>query len=184
VSKRCLVRASRPFALWLLVVLAGCGGGSPRRSRGDHSGQVRAASALVGATRVEVYRIDGREDPKTSKPLAPGDPNIDGYAILHRGEDRGEDFAARLAEVFSDEATYSDDHLACFWPGVAFCVHKGDERVDVVICLRCQNFYLGPPRGDERMLVTGSFAGTPGRQRLIRLAKDALPDDPDIQALE
>ena len=45
----------------------------------------------------------------------------------------------------------------------------------MVICFFCSNLYLGPP-SDERVRETASFTGRPAEKRLIRLAKEALPD--------
>ena len=166
----------RLLALIPLMLALGCGSSKAHLDS-------RTAGILAGATKVEVYRIDGRDDPPDPTPIKPGDPTVGGYAILSRGPDQGADFTRRLADILTDETTYSDRFSKCFWPGVAFRVYQGDECVDMVICFRCHNFYLGPP-SDKRVMETASFASTPAVERIVRLAKDAFPDDPEIQALE
>jgi hypothetical protein len=165
----------RLLALGTLVVMLGCGPAKPHRD-------ARTRGILAGATRVEVFRIDGRNDPPDPTPIRPGDPTIGGYAIMGRGKDLGPEFARRLADVLLDDATYTDSQLACYWPGVAFRVHRGEEFVDVIICFKCGNLYVGPPT-DRKGLKVESFHRSPADRRLIELAKEALPDDREVQAI-
>jgi hypothetical protein len=130
-----------------------------------------------------VFRIDGKDGPPAATPRAPGDPTVGGFAILSRGEDQGQRFAARLADILLDDTTYSDRFAQCFWPGVTFRVYRGEECVDVIICFKCQNFYLGPPT-DRLVAETASFADSPAGPRLVRLAKEAFPQHKDIQGLK
>jgi hypothetical protein len=139
---------------------------------------------LVGATKVEVYRIDGGTTERMAKRVGPGEPNIDGYAIIDRGKDQTAEFVAALDGVLLDKRTYTEHFVKCYNPGVVFRFCKGDDRVDVVICFHCGNFYIGPPVTGEQVLENAAFHGSPNRARLVRLAKQALPDDKDIQALE
>jgi hypothetical protein len=91
-----------------------------------------------------------------------------------------------IADVLSDPDQYHRDDARCFMPGVAFRVwHEGayeGENIDVLICFFCDNVYCGSPNGPERK--TASFFGSPRRRDLVRLAKEAFPDDKDIQALK
>jgi hypothetical protein len=154
----------------------GCG---PGKSRLDD----RSAHIFAEATKVEAFRIDGGGPARKPKVTAPGDPVLDGYAILDRGKDQGPEFARKLAAILSDPSLDSTARAKCFWPGVAFRVWKGEECVDVLICFYCHNFYLGPP-SDKQVINTGHFTGSPAAPRLVRLVKEALPDDKDIQVLE
>jgi hypothetical protein len=153
----------------------GCGA---HKSRLDS----RTAGIFFGATKVEVFRIDGRDNVVKPTPMKPGDPAVGGYAILAHGTDQGSEFAAKLGGVLADEKTYTDVSAKCFWPGVAFRVWKGAESVDVIICFKCQNFYLGPPT-EQNVTENASFHGSSNASRLVRLAKEAFPDDKEIQAL-
>lgn len=166
----------RLLVLAALLLLLGCGSSKGRPDS-------RTTSILAGATRVEVFRIDGRNDPPDPTPINPGDPTVGGYAILARGKDQGREFAATLADTLGDGRTYTDRFAGCFWPGVAFRVWKGEQCVDMVICFKCGNFYLGPPT-DKRVMETASFMGTPNASRLVRLAKEAFPADEEVQALK
>ncbi|HTU88524.1 MAG TPA: hypothetical protein VMF69_00365 [Gemmataceae bacterium] len=158
------------------LLLLGCSAGKGRPDG-------RTAGILAGATKVEVFRIDGRNDPPDPTPIKPGDPTVGGYAILARGHDQRQEFAAKLRDILTDNKTYTNNFVNCFWPGVAFRVWKGEDSVDVIICFKCGNFYLGPPT-DKRVMETASFNGSPNTSRLVQLAKEAFPDDKEVQALE
>lgn len=160
----------------VFLILFGCSA-----NRGYPDG--RTAGILAGATKVEVFRIDGRNDPPDPTLIKPSDPTVGGYAILARGYDQGQEFAAKLRGILTDNKTYTDKHAKCFWPGVAFRVWKGEDSVDVIICFQCGNFYLGPP-ADKRVMENASFNGSPNRSRLVRLAKEAFPDDKEVQELK
>lgn len=166
---------SRPFAVLLLVVLPGCGRvPAPARA---------VQPVLTGATRVEVYRIDGGSTEAMPRAAGPGDAVVDGFVVLARGKDQGPVFAARLADVLLSGRTYTDRFVKCYAPGVAFRFYRGEERADAVVCFACGNLYLGPPSGG-RVSENATFSGSPAAGRLVRLAKEALPDDKDIQALD
>jgi hypothetical protein len=139
----------------------------------------RTRAILEGATRVEVFRLDGKNGPQ---PAAEGEERIGGFLVTARGKDQGKEFAGELADILADEKTYSRGGEACFWPGVAFRVWKGEECVEVLVCFLCDNFYCGPPAPGEG--VKGSFHGTPARARLVRLAQEAFPEDKEIQGLK
>lgn len=160
-----------------LLFLLGCGASKARLDN-------RSASILAGATKVEVFRIDGRgpNDPTRAPPIKPGDPTVDGYAILARGKDQSQEFATKLTEILTDPKTYTDNFVNCYWPGVAFRVWKGEDSVDILICFKCGNFYIGPPT-HERVMENASFRESPNTGRLVRLAKEAFPDDEEVQAL-
>lgn len=161
----------------VLVAVAGCGG-AKEKERFD--AQTRAV--LVGATRVEVFRIDGEDGPHDRKPKTPGEGRIGGFRVTAQGKEQGKEFASRLADILCDDKTYTRNFASCFWPGVAFRVRKGEEVVEVLICFTCGNLYVGPPTKVARENV--SFNGSPLRPRLVRLAKEAFPQDKEIQGLK
>jgi hypothetical protein len=160
----------RPLVMVLLVAPLGCG-----KTKSPLHPQTEAV--LTGATKVEVFRINGREDAPKSR----GKNGICGYPIISRGKDQGPEFAAKLADILTDGRSYSKTYAHCFEPGVVFRVWKGEEVIDVVICYKCDNFYCGPPV--KTALENGSFWHSPAKPRLVRLAKEAFPDDSEIQAL-
>lgn len=139
----------------------------------------RTADILRGATRVEVFRVSSGELDEKPKP---GDSTIGGYRVLSQGKDQDSDFAVKLANVLTDRKTYTNTWAACFNPGVAFRVWKGDSAVDIIICFHCSNFYFGPST-DSRPSDNASFNRSPNRRLLVQLAKEAFPDDKDIQKI-
>jgi hypothetical protein len=158
-----------------VVAFLGCGKGT---SRFDS----RTRAILAGATRVEVFRIDGNDTPGRLKPKQEGGRSIGGFRVLSQGADQAQPFAAKLADILLDNETYTETWAACYMPGVALRVWKDEDHADVLICFKCQNLYCGPPI--QRATENASFAGSPAESRLIRLAKEAFPDDEQIQALK
>jgi hypothetical protein len=138
----------------------------------------RTRALLAGATKVEVFRLAGRDD----HPKREGERRVGGHLVTAQGEDQGREFAEELAAVLRDEATYADRSTTWYSPEVAFRVRKGEEAFDVVVCFHCDNFYRGPPADQEE--PNASFRGSPRRADFVRLAKKAFPDDQEIQALK
>jgi hypothetical protein len=160
-------------ALLAIIAVSGCGGASNRLDS-------RSQSILNGATKVEVFRIDGAGLVEMNHKIT--DPrSIDGFRVINQQADRGREVAEKLASILSKKDSYSDDYYKCFWPGVAFRVWKDDDALDVLICFKCNNLYCGPPI--KSTFENASFLGTPARARLIELAKECFPEDHEIQAL-
>jgi hypothetical protein len=139
----------------------------------------KTIAVLAGATRVEVFRLgEAAGAPDQAKA-----ETLDGFPVAARGKEQGKEFAGNLTKVLLDEKTYSTTFAACFMPGVAFRVWKGEECVDVVVCFKCSNFYCGPKTTQAQ--ENACFADSPAAAAaLVRLAKEALPDDKEIQALK
>jgi hypothetical protein len=135
----------------------------------------RAISILRNADKVEVFRIDGRsEKPRLSEAAE----RIYGYPVKYKGKDQGKEFASELAGVLFHKRTYSMSGLiGCFFPGIVFRPWTGQESVTVVLCLECDQFLVV----DHSNKIP--FAGSPLRAYLVKLAKQAFPDDPEIQDL-
>jgi hypothetical protein len=171
IARRSTVPKWRLLAVALIVTLPGCG------RRASHlDGSTRAI--IAGATKVEVFRIDGNEQ----KAGTDGERRIGGFLVLTQEQDQGKEFAQRLAEVVLNEEAYTEESAKCFLPGVVFRAWKGPECVDVVICFKCDNFYCGSPK--PYVTENASFSGSPLRPQLVRLAKEAFPGDKEIQDLE
>src|SRR6516165_585542 len=159
-----------------LLMVVGCG--SSTKGLGSDTKAI-----LKGATKVEVFRIDaddGRAPQTTRK--ASGKGRVGRYSIVAQGEDQGPEFASKLARVLLDESAYSNAWAGCFWPGVAFRFWKGKQSIDMIICFTCDNLYCGP--ASEHAGENISFAGSTMRRQLVELAKEAFPDDTEVQALE
>ena len=133
---------------------------------------------LQGCTKVETFRIDAVVS------IERGKEYIGGYKIVGHGKDEGKDYAVRLTNVLFAETTYYGDSAKCFEPGVAFRVWCDKEWVDVVICFKCTNLAIFDGKGREIAEAHGGFGGTASEAALIKLAKEAFPDDKVIQALK
>jgi hypothetical protein len=136
---------------------------------------------VANATKVEVFRIDpmSRSDPDK---LKVAEKSIGGYQVTSQGNDQGNAFAIKLADILADEATYTDGMADCYNPGVVFRAWVNDQPYDAVICFKCSNFYFGPSTHLAKPIA--SFGDSPRRADLVRLAKEAFPDDTDIQKLK
>jgi len=166
----------RLIALASILLLVGCGRGKDRFDS-------PTKDILTNATKVEVFRIAGEEHPDQPLPAAEANKRIGGFRVIAQGPDLGNEFAYKLAEVLFDKTTWTEDFAKCFWPGIAFRIWKNNEAVDVLICFKCDNLYCGPS-SDKGVRENASFWHSPRRTDLLRLAKEAFPDDQEIQALE
>ena len=142
----------------------------------------RGIAILRGASRVETFRI---VDPELH-PEAGGPRTVERFPITDVGPQQGAPFAARLADAVLDGKDYFIS-LDC-WPdpGVAFRAWKGKESVTLAICYECDDLEVSvrDPRGVQVHHGGGSFHDPLGGPvGLVRLAKEAFPDDPSIQEL-
>jgi hypothetical protein len=136
---------------------------------------------LQNASRVEVFRISPEQSAK------PGE-GISGYPILATGKEKAKDFAGKLATVLLSENTYFGEQSRCFIPGVALRIWRPKEQdrdsVDVIICFKCSALHL--VYRDERKRdvkhIDGAFG--PDNRALLKLVKEAFPDDAEIQAIK
>jgi hypothetical protein len=144
----------------------------------------KTIAILQGATRIEIFRID----PDSSRP---GKDRIGGYVITATGKEKHKEFTAKLVEVLLADGTYFGRQAKCFDPGLAFRLWKDNESVEVVVCFHCTTLEVSAKDAKGRALddvdekKSGGFGGETGSYAmLVKLAKDAFPDDKDIQALK
>jgi len=145
----------------------------------------KVMAILSDADRVEVFRIDGYSQAGELR-HKPG-PRMGGFLVIGQGDDQGKEFARDLAAVLFKDQTYFDNPRdKCFWPGVAYRVWKDKQRVDVLMCFLCDNVALTAKDDDpgKEKWAGGSFLGTSSRSLLVKLAKRAFPDDPEIIELK
>jgi hypothetical protein len=139
-----------------------------------------AITVLQGATRVEPFRLSDER-------AGEGKPNVGKYAVTATGKEQGEAFAKRLAAVLLDERTYRfDSAKGCiFQPGVGYRIWKGDEAaVEVVICFTCDELIVHAPKAADGSVRGAMEDFDPARPALVKLAKEAFPDDKEIQGLK
>jgi hypothetical protein len=137
---------------------------------------------LAGATRVECFRIDPHgTDAGDGKPTG---KHIDGYPITVTAKEQGREFAAKLAAALQDEKSIFSPQARCFFPGVGFRIWSGKESVDVIVCYMCSGLRLVARDSDGKVLgrAGGGFSGN--WALFVQLAKEAFPDDAEIQKLD
>lgn len=179
-------------AVAIVACLTGCASNS-----GTPSSRVRgllgdqAVSVLSNANKVDVFRVQSGLD--ENRPIAvqkaeaatrPALGQVDVYAITARAPSQGTEFARRLAAIVLAETTYRWDVASgcIFQPGVAFRVFSGDSWCDVIICFHCGQLAIvvPQPQGPPRRI----FHDFADRAALVRLVKEALPNDAEIQGLD
>ena len=139
----------------------------------------RAAGTLSGATRVEVFRVS----PKRAEE---GEPDVGGYEITAGGKEQGQPFAKRLAGVLLDERTYRFDanKVGGFTPMVGLRVWKGDEAVEVLLSFATDELVVLSTNPADKSTRSAQEDFDAARGALVELAKEALPQDRDVQALD
>jgi hypothetical protein len=138
----------------------------------------KTIAILRGATKVDVFRISPNMAKKDEE------KQIGGYPITATGAEQKKEFAAKLAAVLLEEKTYFGQQARCFNPGVAFRLWKDKESVDVVICFACTDLRLVSRDADGKEIKSTSGAFGPDIQPLLKLAKEAFPDDKEIQGIK
>jgi hypothetical protein len=176
----------RLIPLAFLVLAIGCASDKPvaHRPKTREPGKrldARSIAIVSAATKVEVFRIDPMDGPHQRTPKLLGQNRIGGYLVTKQGTDPGADFIARLVDTLFDDSAYSDEFAKCYDPGVVYRVWKDDEALDVIICYRCHNAYIGPPteRANENVSLLGKRWSD-----LVDLAKQAFPNDPVFDELK
>ncbi len=139
----------------------------------------KAVGLFAGATKVEVFRVEGGGKGEKDK-------TVGGFRITATGKEQDAKFAAKVAAVVLNEKSYVwDAAKGCiFQPGVAFRVWKGDESVVVVICFSCDQVQIITADKDGKLSKPVWGETDPSRAALVKLAKAALPDDKEIQKLK
>jgi hypothetical protein len=138
----------------------------------------KATTILARATKVEAFRIKPEHTDKT------GDNYIAGYPITSRSKKLGEKFAQKMTKALFEEKTYEGEGAKCFDPGVAFRVWSGKEAVEVIICFRCTNFQVQVMGEKKDSDEVREFGFGPGLEPFLALAREAFPDDREIQGLK
>jgi hypothetical protein len=118
--------------------------------------------------RVEVERLNARNG---EGPIHPVLEPIGKPVVPSAG------WAARLRAVLGDSRNYRYPKPCAPHPGVGVQFISGPDQATLLICFECDMFSLAKP-GEFRWK---SF--DPARAELVKLAQEAFPRDPVIQAL-
>ena len=113
----------------------------------------------------------------------PGSNTIAGFPILATGKEQDQAFAARLTAILLGDDVTRNAKKCGFSPGVAYRLWKGDLAVEVLICFECDVLWphVVGERSDHPHLEWQDFDSV--RADLIKLAKEAFPDDKEILSL-
>lgn len=180
----CISKCGLVFAaIGMMLALSHPAGGVSTRVRQILGKET--VSIISRADRVEVFRFEpfsAQMMRKRRKEPDPGYPQLYGYAVIAAGKPQGRDFARSLAAAVLNDQTYAGGRKACaFDPGVGFRVWDRKREALVVLCFNCDMILLDKSvRNPQRKPVIGDFLNRPV---FVQMAKQALPDDPEIQAL-
>ncbi len=186
-------------ASWLCMVLASVSlGAPPVKKKGpppppapvtEPTPKMREAlgptvlGGLVNATKVQAFRVTdaGGLRPDPAKAIA--SDFVRGAAGLELDAPALE----ALRSVLYDEHSYrlGQDVAGCrFVPHLSFQFRAGLDTLEALVSFSCNQvlFVLGKPGG--RWVPQGTFDVKPARKQLLALARQALPQDRDIQQLK
>lgn len=139
----------------------------------------RAVGILKGAKRVECFRVF------PEKPNEPMGNECGAYPVTSTAKAQEEKFAARLVDILFDDKTYDFEKAKkCeFSPGVGYRLWNDKEWVDVTLCFSCDELEIShkPPGAKELSTAHEDFDAA--RAALVKLAKEAFPEDKEIQGL-
>jgi hypothetical protein len=95
-------------------------------------------------------------------------------------------FGHRLAAVFFNEKTYdfASAKGCLFDPGVIFRVWNGSQYLDLILCFQCNEFKFRLTDESGKELRQGGEDFDRSRAALLALAKEAFPNDREIQSLK
>ena len=173
----------------------GSGAAAPPRQVGTFLGD-KAVRILSAPTRVQTFRLVSLDERRGGVPTA--DSSISATtspatapAQLHQwpvsgtGPDQDAAFGARVAAALFNPRSYQfNSAKGCiFDPGVLFRVWSGSEYADMAVCFACDEFQLILPEADGKTRKVGEDFDD-NRPAFVRLAKEAFPNDPQIQGLQ
>ena len=136
----------------------------------------KTVRVLKAADRVEVFRIKSQRDPAAQN-------TIGGFPIISAGREQGADFRHQLAHVLLADSSYEWNMAkgCTFDPGVAYRVWSGSDSIVVLDCFNCDEVgFIADEKAPGTMVIHDA---DPGRPQLLKLAKEALPQDAAIQSL-
>ena len=115
-----------------------------------------------------------RVDPETIIPTK--DHSIGKFTIIAQGPRLDREAARALAKILQGKEIRQSIKKCGFHPGVAFqIVDAKGNSVDTLFCFLCDVMQLGGSDWQDFDLARG---------KVLRLAKRAFPDDPEIQGLK
>ena len=143
-------------------------------------GGERPVGIIAGVMKVEVFRVN------PEKPTEPMGKECGGYPIISTGKEQTRAFGLKIAAIVFDEKTYDwEKAKKCkFEPGVGFRLWREKDWVDIVLCFHCDELEIStiPPGERERKTAHEDFDAA--RAALVKLCKEAFPDDKEIQGLK
>ena len=172
-----------PAILLAALVVLGIAGvvQKPHHEMGD-----RAVSILSNATRVETFRLDDSREKDEGEPKegTSGDEIAD-YPLKSQGHTLGPAFAAKLSQALTNPRTFiGPNDVTCeINPGVAFRAWRGQECVEVIICFHCQQMLITTKDAKGLEVHSAYTEITWTRAKFLALAREAFPNDKEIQSL-
>ena len=176
-------RKTRGIALGALAIAIAGGAyvfwpaptGSPAKLARKLGGD-QVVAVIRTAVSIESFRVTDTSRRTSSQPPIRG-----GYIVVDGPVIPSAPLANELSTALLDPKTYKWDGSvkACiFDPGVRIDFRTAPDLVQVVICFQCDEL-----RVERNYQPVGFLDFDPGREKLVKLAKQLFPDDQVIQAL-
>ena len=145
----------------------------------------KGTSILSNADRVETFRLDDGGYGDHVKAGTSGDVIAD-YPITAQGKTQGRDFAAKLARTVLDPRTFlgPSDTICEINPGIAFRAWRGQECVEVIVCFHCQQMLITTRNAQGKETRSAYTQMISMRAEFLALARQAFPNDKEIQGLK
>lgn len=141
------------------------------------SNNIPGGSILRDAKRAEVFRVG-------PEPVANATGGvIGGYPILATGKEQGANYAARLSKVLRSGGVTQNRKKCGLQPGVAYRLWNDDRAVEVLVCFKCDVLWPHVVGSSDKDTHYEWQDFDPVRGKLVALAKEAFPDDAEIQSL-
>jgi hypothetical protein len=126
---------------------------------------------------VDIYRLNGKYldelqmAEESGETLAPPAEMFHDWPVLERRRVTEAALAKELAAAVTSRSNFGGSPAACFWPGLGVAVGEGEERLDAVICLQCNQLYrYAPGESEERLVLSDQ-----GAKKLTSLYQRAFP---------
>jgi len=136
----------------------------------------KTVAIIKTATRVETFEVQNDLGFDTTS-------STDGYTITKTGPVETGEYVKRLQDVLLSRWTFYRDSSKCIpEPPVMYRLVSPEGTVDVLPCFECGILQVFTRTGKE-VQPDASWFGMGNRPKLLALAKEAFPKDPEIQSI-
>jgi hypothetical protein len=136
---------------------------------------------LQGADKLEVFEI---KPPQRESQAPTGPRTVEGYELVAQGKTLGSHAAQEFASTLLNEKNGIGARSDCEWrPVIVFRAWRGSESAALLVCFQCnESVFRFYDAAGELVRDTHPFFFA-GRDVLLRLAREALPESPTLKSI-